>query len=103
LFFERFALHHVAPMTSRIPDAEKYRLIFRASLGESFIPPGIPIDRVMLVLKQIRRFLPREAVRVAMDSGWIRHNFSLLTFGGVAAAGGHGDHHSRPEDFSPPG
>jgi hypothetical protein len=33
-------------------------------LGESFLAPRIPIDRIMCVLKKVRRLLVREPVRV---------------------------------------
>jgi hypothetical protein len=77
---ERFPLHHVTPMASRIPDAEKDRLRFGPGPGEGFRAPGIPVDRIELVLDQVRGFLPGEAIGGAV---WcVGH--------GVGCAVGHG-------------
>ena len=62
--FERFVFHHVAPVTSGITHREKDWFIFMARLGERFLVPRIPIDRIMCVLKKVRRLLVCESVRV---------------------------------------
>ena len=68
LVLERLVLHDVAPVAGRVADGEKNRFVFAARLGESFLAPGIPIDRVMGVLEKIRRLLVREAVGVLCNS-----------------------------------
>ena len=60
---EGFPLHDVAPVAGRVADAQEDRLAFRARLGERLRSPGEPIDRVMLVLQQVRRFLAAQPVR----------------------------------------
>ena len=61
---ERLVCHHVAPVTGRITDREKDRFVLATGFGECFFAPRIPIDRIMRVLKKIRRLLARESVRV---------------------------------------
>ncbi len=51
---ERLPFHHVAPMAGRVTDREKDRFPFLARLGEGFLAPRIPIDRVMRVLEKVR-------------------------------------------------
>ena len=68
---KRFAFHDVAPMAGRVTDAEKNGFVFRARLFEGFIAPGKPIDRVMLMLEEVRGFLAREPVGVSVRFlGW---------------------------------
>ncbi len=45
----------------------KIGLFSRARPGESLGAPGEPIDRIMLVLQQVGRFLARQAVGVGRD------------------------------------
>src|SRR5439155_538251 len=61
---ERLVCHHVAPVTGRITDREKDRFVLATGFGKCFFAPRIPIDRIMRVLKKIRRLLARESVRV---------------------------------------
>jgi len=56
--------HHVTPMAGGITNREKDRLVFAARLGKRFFAPGIPIDRIMRVLKQVRGLLMRQPVCV---------------------------------------
>ena len=57
------ALHHVAPVTRRIADREKDRLVLPPRFREGFLAPRIPIDRIVRVLEQVRRLLLRETIR----------------------------------------
>ena len=61
---ERFVRHDMAPVTGGITDREKDRFVFATRFGESFFAPRIPIDRIMRVLKKVRRFFVRQPVRV---------------------------------------
>ena len=45
LVFERFALHHMAPMASGITHGKENRLVFAPGFFEGFIAPRVPIDR----------------------------------------------------------
>ena len=51
--FEGFMRHDVAPVAGRIADREKDRFVFAARLGERFLAPRIPVDRVMRVLQKV--------------------------------------------------
>jgi hypothetical protein len=48
--FERFVRHHVAPMAGRVADAQQNRLVFFLRFGQRFLPPWIPVDRIVGVL-----------------------------------------------------
>ena len=61
---EGFAFHDVAPMAGRVADAQEDGLVLPVRLGKSFLAPRIPVHRVMLVLKQVRGLLMRQAVGV---------------------------------------
>eukprot|EP00825_Cyclidium_porcatum_P015813 TRINITY_DN19079_c0_g1_i1.p2 TRINITY_DN19079_c0_g1~~TRINITY_DN19079_c0_g1_i1.p2 ORF type:complete len:283 (+),score=-24.92 TRINITY_DN19079_c0_g1_i1:540-1388(+) len=63
LVLERFVRHHVAPVTGRIPDGEKDRLVLPGSAGKGLLPPRVPVDRVMGVLEEIGAFLVNQPVR----------------------------------------
>ncbi len=62
LVLERFALHHVAPMASRIADGKKDRLVLRPRLFERLRPPREPIHRIVRVLQQIRTLFVSETI-----------------------------------------
>src|SRR5882672_2433474 len=70
LFLERLAFHDMAPVAGRVTDAEKNRLVLLPRLFECFRAPGVPIDRIELVLQQVGRFLARKAVGVGVAGGW---------------------------------
>ena len=59
---KRLPLHHVAPVTRAIPNRHQHRYIAAASLGKRLLTPRIPINRVLRMLKQIRRRLCRESI-----------------------------------------
>ena len=62
LVLEGLMLHHVAPVTGRVADAQKDRLVLRPGLGKGLLSPGEPIHRVAGVLQQIRARLVGQAV-----------------------------------------
>jgi hypothetical protein len=74
--------HHMAPMTRGITNREKDRFVFSTRLGKGFLPPPIPINRIVSVLEKIRRFFLRQAIRVSNLSGdrCARHSVPSLPF-----------------------
>src|SRR5215510_14432340 len=62
LVFEGLVLHHVTPVTCRIPDAEQNRLVLASSTLQSFGPPRIPVDGVMSVLEKIGTSFDDESI-----------------------------------------
>jgi hypothetical protein len=59
---ERFVGHHMTPVAGGIADAQKDRLILRAGFFERLWTPGIPIDRIIRVLQQVRRIFSGKMV-----------------------------------------
>ena len=55
LVLERLVGHHVAPVAGRIADAEKDRLVSVPRFGERVVAPFLPVQRVVLVLEEVRR------------------------------------------------
>jgi hypothetical protein len=55
--FKRFMGHDMTPMAGGIPDGKKDRFVFPDRFLESLISPGIPLDWIFSMLKQIRTFL----------------------------------------------
>lgn len=51
-------------MTRRVPDRKEDGLVLLTCLGKSRFTPGVPVDRVVGVLKQVRTFLVRQMVHV---------------------------------------
>ena len=62
--FKTFPFHYVAPVTGGIADADKYRLIFIHCSFQRFLAPGIPVYRIMRMLKQIRTCFAGKPVAV---------------------------------------
>src|SRR4051812_36271198 len=52
----------MAPVTGRVADREKDRLLLALRAIQRLRSPGMPIDRVVLVLQQIRRCFLREMI-----------------------------------------
>ena len=52
--FKTFFFHDMTPMTGRIANADKNWFVFFPGKSQSFITPGIPMNRVMCMLQQIR-------------------------------------------------
>ncbi len=70
LALERLALHHVAPVAGGVADREQDRPVELARTGERLLAPGVPVDRVLRVLEQVRAGLAGEAVhRVTLAPG----------------------------------
>ena len=65
---ERFARHDVAPMAGRITDGQQDGFVFARGAGERLVPPGVPVDRIVGVLAQIRAGFENQAVGVARAS-----------------------------------
>jgi hypothetical protein len=53
LIFKALMSHDVTPMTGGVPYTQKNGLIFISSFLKRFFSPGVPIHRMMLVLKEI--------------------------------------------------
>jgi hypothetical protein len=62
LVLERLALHHVAPVTGRVADAEEDRRPPCPRLGERRLAPRPPRHRVVRVLEQVGAGLGREMI-----------------------------------------
>ena len=70
-------LHHVAPVTGRVPDRKKDRLVLAPRLLDRLFAPRIPIHRIVLVLQQIRARFLGEAIRHQMMSLAISLHYSI--------------------------
>jgi len=70
LVFERLVRHHVAPVTSRVADAEQNRFVLFFREPHRLLAPWIPIDRVVDVLKQIGAGLVLEMIGHTVRSFW---------------------------------
>jgi hypothetical protein len=71
--FERFPFHDVAPVAGRITDAEEDWFVLLAGAGERFIAPGKPVDGIVLVLEEVWRLFPGEAIGGWGRIGVVRH------------------------------
>ena len=60
--FERLPLHDMAPVASRITDAEQNRLVFPLGLVQGFLPPGVPVHWIVGMLSQIGTGLVDQSV-----------------------------------------
>ena len=54
--------HHVAPVAGRVADRDEQGPVFEPRPRQGLVTPRIPIDRVVLVLQEVRRGLARQAV-----------------------------------------
>ena len=66
LVFKRLMLHHMAPMTGRITDAQKDWFILALRFVKGFFAPRKPVHRIMRVLEEIGAGLMGQAVGVFM-------------------------------------
>ncbi len=73
VILKTFPFHDMAPVTGRVTDAQKNRLVFLACPGECRVAPCEPIHGIVRVLEQIGRFFPRETVRMHDGAKGIRH------------------------------
>jgi len=53
--FEGLMFHDMAPMASRVPNAQKDGLILAAGFFQRLFTPGIPVDGIFCMLQQIGR------------------------------------------------
>ena len=60
---ERLVRHHVAPVAGAVTHREEDRLLLGAGLLEGLVAPGIPVDGVVGVLKEVGAGFVRETVR----------------------------------------
>src|SRR5262245_37623435 len=58
--FKALLLHHVAPVTSRVADGEKYDLVLALRPFEGFLTPWVPVYGVMGMLLEVRAFFLSE-------------------------------------------
>ena len=59
---ERLPLHHVAPVAGGVADREQDRPVLVPRAGERLLAPGVPVDRVLGVLEEVRARLVRQPV-----------------------------------------
>ncbi len=63
---EALVLHHVAPVAGRVADRQEDRLVLAARPLEGVVAPRIPVNRIVLVLKEVRTMFSREAIGHAL-------------------------------------
>ncbi len=66
LVFEALVRHDVAPVARAVADAEQDRLVLGLCALDRLLAPRVPVDRVVLVLKEVRARLVGESVRVCV-------------------------------------
>ena len=81
--FEGLAGHHVTPVAGAVADAQQDRLVFGAGALQRLRAPGIPVDRVVGVLKEVGTGFLCEPVR---------HNITLTALLRMAAVMGQMDY-----------
>jgi hypothetical protein len=59
---ERLVRHHVAPVACRVAHGQQHRLVVAPGDAERLVTPGVPVDRVVGVLAQVRAGLVGQAV-----------------------------------------
>ena len=59
---EGLALHHVAPVAGGVADGEQDRPVLLTRPGQGLRAPGVPVDRVLAVLEEVRAGLLGEPV-----------------------------------------
>src|SRR6185437_9765395 len=64
---EALMRHDMAPVAGRIPDRQQDRLLSSLGGGERLLAPGLPVNRIVLVLQEIGAGLFAEAI--AVDRG----------------------------------
>ena len=65
LVVERLLLHHVTPVTGGIPDRQQDRSPERARQLERLVAPGVPVQRVVRMLTQIRAGFEEQSIDIA--------------------------------------
>ena len=64
LIFKTFPFHYMTPMTGRITNAYQNGFVFFFCFLQCFFAPGIPIHRIMCMLKQVRTCFVDEFIGV---------------------------------------
>ena len=62
IVLKRLVFHHVTPMAGGIADRQENRFVFGARLGERFVAPCEPVNRVAGVLQQVGTALARQPI-----------------------------------------
>ena len=65
--FKTFPFHDMAPVAGGISDTYQHGLVFLSGFLDSFISPGIPVDRVVGVLEQVGTAFVNEFIGVGLD------------------------------------
>ena len=79
---EAFPFHHMAPVAGAVSNRKKDWLVQPPGFFERVFAPGKPIDRIMLMLQQVRRRFRRQTIRVNTAGHWFS---SIESFIGVSA------------------
>ena len=89
--FERFAFHHVAPMTGAVPDGDEERAILPSREFQGFLAPRQPVHRVVLVLAEIGARLqmkPVAGILLGVRLGGFRGRGGRVAHGSLAGEAG---------------
>jgi hypothetical protein len=70
LILKTFPLHYMTPVTGRIADADQDGFVFPLRPLKGFITPGIPVNRIVRVLKKIGTAFECETIGHAMNFGY---------------------------------
>jgi hypothetical protein len=68
-------------MAGRITDAEENRFVLSSRFRKRLLAPGIPVDRIVLVLEEVRRLLTGQPVCVCWFGSCHSFSFFLSTAG----------------------
>ncbi len=60
--FKGFALHYVAPVAGGIADAQQNRFVLRFCPRQGFLPPRVPLDRIVRMLEEVGTGFPGKLV-----------------------------------------
>ena len=72
---EGLAFHHMTPVASGVADGEENRFVHRSGAVEGFLPPRIPVYRVVGMLEEVGTCLMNETVGWTVP-GLLRHGHS---------------------------
>ena len=65
LILKKLVRHDMAPVAGGVADRQQDRLIRTLGLPQRLRPPGPPVDRIVLVLKKVRRRRLSKAIHVS--------------------------------------
>ena len=66
---KRLPLHDVTPVAGRVSDRQEDRPVLFLRLLERFVAPGVPVDRVVEMLQEIRARLAGQMIRLPPGAG----------------------------------